>query len=715
MTRPLFSQSWHSVAELKPRLLPGARIHRHMYRGQLWYVVQDQAGGRYHRFSPAAHALIDRMDGDTAVQALWDEACRNATDEIPTQNEVVDLLIQLHAADLLQADITPDAAALFERYKKRRDQTWKQWLMNPMALKLPLLDPDAFLSRWAHRLAWMVGIKGALIWLAVVVPALVLAAQHWTELTGNLSDRVLSARNLVLMALVFPVVKTLHELGHGFATKIWGGGVHEMGIMFLVFAPVPYVEASSASAFPSKFQRAVVGAAGMLVEVFLAAIALYVWLLVEPGLVRALAFNVMLIAGISTLIVNGNPLLRYDAYYILSDLIEMPNLAQRGQRYLTYLWDRHVFGAREAEAPAESAAERRWLVCYSIFSWCYRVLITVSIILFIAGEFFIFGVLIALWSAIALLGLPVWRAARHVLQSPALSRRRTRAIRISLVLAAAVLAFVCFVPMPMRTQAAGVVWLPDQALLRAGTNGIFQSWLVQPGTSVTSGTPVLALDDPLLGAEVSVARAKVEEAAARYREEQFSNLVKAEITRQQLEHEQRVLERTEERFAKLVVRAEADGVLVAPKPQDMAGQFFKKGELLGYVLDRRQFIARVVVLQDNIDLVRTKFKSAELRLAEAVASIHSASVIREMPGGVEELPSAALGSNGGGSIAVDPKDANGLKTLERVFLFDLRLPPDAAPKAFGERVYVRFNHGGEPLASQGYRRVRQLFLSRFNV
>ena len=156
-------------------------------------------------------------------------------------------------------------------------------------------------------------------------------------------------------------------------------------------------------------------------------------------------------------------------------------------------------------------------------------------------------------------------------------------------------------------------------------------------------------------------------------------------------------------------------MLVAPKPQDMAGQFFKKGELLGYVLDRRQFIARVVVLQDNIDLVRTKFKSAELRLAEAVASIHSASVIREMPGGVEELPSAALGSNGGGSIAVDPKDANGLKTLERVFLFDLRLPPDAAPKAFGERVYVRFNHGGEPLASQGYRRVRQLFLSRFNV
>src|SRR5438093_1185373 len=203
MARALFSQSWHSVAELRPRLLPGARIHRHVYRGQIWYVVQDQGGGRYHRFSTAAHALISRMDGNTTVQALWDEACRAGGDDMPTQNELVDLLIQLHGADLLQTDMTPDAAALFERYRKRRDQTWKQWLMNPMALKFPLLDPDAFLGRWAQRLAWLAGPGGAVLWLAVVVPALFLAAQHWHELSSNVSDQVLSAKNLVIMALVF--------------------------------------------------------------------------------------------------------------------------------------------------------------------------------------------------------------------------------------------------------------------------------------------------------------------------------------------------------------------------------------------------------------------------------------------------------------------------------------------------------------------------------
>jgi putative peptide zinc metalloprotease protein len=715
VSRTLFSQSWHSVAELKPRLLPGARVHRHVYRGQVWYVVQDQAGGRYHRLTPSAHAMVLRMDGRATVQEIWDEACRGEGDEIPTQSEVVELLIQLHAADLLQADIPPDAAALFERYKKRRDQTWKQWLMNPMALKLPLLDPDAFLGRWAQRLAWTVGPAGALLWLAVVVPAVFLGAQHGGELTENLSDQVLSARNLLLMALVFPFIKAAHELGHGFVAKIWGGAVHEMGLMFLVFAPVPYVEASSASAFPSKLRRAVVGAAGMLVEVFLAALALYVWLAVEPGLVRAIAYNVMVVAGISTLIVNGNPLLRYDAYYILADLIEMPNLAQRGQRYLTYLWDRYVFRAHEAEPPGDSPAEKRWLVGYTIASWFYRVFITVSIILFIAGEFFVFGVLLALWGAVALFGLPLWKAAKHVLESPVLHRRRAQAVRLSLALVAGVLALLFLVPVPMRTQAEGVVWLPEQALLRAGGNGLFERWLAPPGSLVTRGTPVLQIEDPLLAAELGVARAKVEEAAARYRIEQFANPVQAAITRQQLEREQRVLARTEERYARLIVRAEADGVLIAPRPQDMAGQFFKKGELLGYVLDRKELIARVVVPQDNIDLVRTRFRAAELRLAEAIPEAFPSAVIREMPGGVDELPTAALGLDYGGAIPVDPKDPNGLKTLERVFVFDLRLPSGAGPTVFGERVHVRFDHGGEPLAAQGWRRLRQLFLSRFNV
>lgn len=236
MGRSVFSQSWHNAAELKPRLLPHAHIHPHTYRGQRWYVLQDGAGGRYHRLSPGAYLLVSRMDGIRTVQSLWDEACAIGGDEIPTQDEIVELLMQLHSNDLLHCDVTPDTAELFERYSKRKKLKWKQWILQPTSMRIPLLDPNKFLSHWADHLAWVFTFKGALLWLAIVLPALLLAGLNWKELTLNMSDHILSGSNLFVLALVFPVVKAIHELGHGFATKVWGGSVHEMGLMFLILS-----------------------------------------------------------------------------------------------------------------------------------------------------------------------------------------------------------------------------------------------------------------------------------------------------------------------------------------------------------------------------------------------------------------------------------------------------------------------------------------------
>jgi putative peptide zinc metalloprotease protein len=720
MSRSVFSQSWHSVADMKPRLIPQARIHRHVYREQVWYVVQDQTGGRYHRFSAAAYALVLGMNGTHTVQALWEQANASGVGDACTQNDVVELLVQMHGADLLQADSSPDSASLFKRYEQKKRATLKQWLLNPMSLKIPLVDPDAFLTRWTPRLAWCFDWRGALLWLAVVLPALLMAGEYWNELTNNLSDRVLSSSNLAVMAIIFPMVKLLHEFGHAFASKAWGGAVHEMGLMFLVFAPVPYVEASASSSFPSKYRRALVAAAGMLVELFVAALALYVWMLSEPGIVRAMAFNAMVVAGVSTLVVNGNPLLRYDGYYILTDLIEMPNLAQRGQKYLTYLWDRYIFRVHDLEPPQESSSERRWLLWYTPLAWCYRTFVTVSIILFIAGEFFIFGTLLALWGAFTLIGMPFWKAYKHVTSSPSLQRQRVLAVRLSIGLLTCALLIAFVLPLPLRTRAEGVVWLPDQAILRAGGNGFFQRWLVAPGAKVQKGAPLFVLEDALLATELDVARAKVSEAEAKYRAEQFSNPVKAAVSLRQLEQEQEVLARTEERAAKLVGYAETDGVLTASQHQDMPGRYYKKGELTGYVLERNALIARVVVPQDDIDLVRNRFRSVDLRLADWIGRSYQAVLVRQAAGGVEELPTAALGLPGGGAIPTLPNDPNGVKTIGRVFMLDLGLPAetlatDGLPAAFGERVHVRFDHGFEPIAWQGLRRLRQLFLGRFGV
>ena len=715
MARSLFSPSWHSVSGLRPRLVPQARIDRHLYRGLVWYVVQDQAGGRYHRLNPAAYALVLEMDGTRTVQSLWEHANATGAGDACTQNEIVDLLVQLHAADLLQVDASPDSALLFDRYKKKQRAPLMQWLMNPMSLKLPLVDPGEFLTRWAPSLAWCFSRFGAALWLAVVLPAIVLAVQNWHQLTINLSDQVLSSNNLIVMVLVFPVIKLLHELGHGFAARVWGGAVHEMGLMFLVFVPVPYVNASCSASFSSKSQRVIVAAAGMLVELFVASLAMYVWVLIEPGIARAIAFNIIVVAGVSTLLINGNPLLRYDGYYILSDLIEIPNLAQRGHKFYSYLWDRYVFGVRDIEPPIETVSEKWWLVFYTPLAWCYRLFVTVSIIIFVAGKFFIFGVLIALWGMVTLLGVPLWKAYHHLTRSPVLQRRRIQAIRISLGLFAGVVIAVFVIPVPLHTLAQGVVWLPEESILRAREGGFFVRWLVQPGERVRQGEQLFLLEDRALVAELEVARAKVLEAEAKYRAEQFSDPAKAALSLDQLQRERILFQKTEERAEKLVGRAGADGVLVAFQSRDMPERYFKKGEFLAYVLEKKTLIARVVIPQDDIDLVRTRYRSAEFRFADWIAQTHDAGMVRQAVGGIDELPTAALGIQGGGDIPTMPNDLNGVKTIERVFLVDLTLPVSVPPSAFGERVYVRFDHGLEPLAWQAMRRLRQLFLSHFGV
>lgn len=715
MGRSIFSQSWHHVAQLRPRLLSHTRIFRHTYRGKLWYVVHDTTGGRYHRISPSGYAIVRKMDGNSTVQDLWDDACQRGGDSIPTQDEMVELLVQLHSHDLMQCNVTPDVAEVFERYSKRRRQRWVQSLLNPMGIRIPLFDPDAILTSLARPTAWLFSKTGFLFWSIVVFPALFLAAEHWNEFTENISDRVLAENNLLLLAVVFAAIKVAHELAHGLATKVWGGSVHETGIMFLVFAPIPYVDASASSTFSSKHQRAIVGASGMMAELFIAALAIYVWVVIEPGTLRSIFYNVIFVTGVSTLIVNGNPLLRFDGYYILSDLIEIPNLAQRGKRYLTYLSDRYLFGARDITPPDESPSEKRWLVIYNIAAWFYRIFVAISIMLFVSGKFFFFGILIAIWSATTLFLLPIWKSIKHLRESPSLQRNRSHASKVALSLVTAAIIIICVIPIPLHTVSQGVVWLPEQALVRADSAGFLRKWIAVPGTYVEQGAPLFVLDDLQLKFEVAAAKARVVEARTRYRIEQFENPVKAEVALQQLNHEERAYERTLQRSQSLTVYSESAGIFTVSEPQDKVGKYFQQGELIGYVMAKERLIARVAIDQSDIEMVQDHIKDVRLRYVDRISESYPVRVLRHLPSALDELPSVALGSMGGGNISVMPSDPKGLKTLQHVFYMDLSLPSDVKPDAFGGRVYVRFTHPSEPLFTQWYRGVRQLLLRQFHV
>lgn len=716
MTEALFSPFWYRVARLRPRLRGHTRVHRHEYRGEVWYVLQDHAKGQYYRFTPETYELIGRMNGERSVQELWEAATETLGDRSLTQDEVVRVLGQLHSSDVLLCDVPPDTAELLRRAQKIERQRWLQKLRSPLAIKIPLLDPDRFLTRTAWLARPLFSPPGALVWLAVVAFAAGLAAVHWDELTANIVDRVLSAQTLLIAVVVYPVIKALHELGHGYAVKTWGGEVHEMGIMFLVFMPVPYVDASAASEFRSKRRRIVVGAAGMLVELFLAAVAMILWAELEPGsLARSVAYSAVLIGSVSTILFNGNPLLRYDGYYVLSDLLEIPNLAKRGQSYLAWLVRRHGFGEPRAQPPYAGPGEPVWFVTYTVAAFVYRLFIYTAIVLFLASKLFTVGILLAIWAAVSMVALPIGKGVKYVLTNPGLREGRLRAVLASGAAIGVVAVLLFAIPVPLRTRIEGVVWPPENALVRAATDGFIERVVATPNGAVAAGELLIECEEPLLAARADVLRARMAELQSRYDAARATDRVQAQIVEREMVDVGTELARAEERLSELAIRSPSAGRLILPEAADLPARYVAQGDLLAFVLDVHRPTVRVVVPQSRVDLVRHETDAVEVRLAEQFDRVVPAVIEREVPQGEQRLPSTILGSVGGGEIAIDPTEETGTKTFERLFQFDVVLQEPVDSIFVGGRVYVLFDHGWEPLGVQWYRRLRQLFLRRFNV
>jgi len=715
MSEPLFSGSWYRVAGLKPRLRGHARIRRHRYRGDTWYVLHDLASGQVHRFSPAGCLVIGMMDGRRTVQEIWETALDQLGDDAPTQDEMIRLLGQLHGAEVLQCDVSPDTEELFRRHERRQRSKLLGQLMSPMWWRVPLLDPDRFLARLLPWVRPLFGPLGLLLWVPVVAGGVILAGVHWTELTSNLLDRLLLPQNLVLLWLSFALLKAFHEVAHGLATRRLGGEVHDMGVMFLVFSPLPYVDASAASAFPGKWQRILVGAAGMLVELFLASLALFVWLGVEEGAVRSLAFNAVMVAGVSTILFNGNPLLRYDGYYILADLLEIPNLYSRSRTYLAYCCERYLLGRKDADPPPSSNSERVWFVLYAVGSFFYRLLVVFAIAMWILEWSFYLGLLLTVPMVVAWFGLPAAKILHHLAASPGLRRVRVRAVTVTLTVVALLVGLIGYVPVPSRTRAEGVVWVPEEGYVRAGADGFVERVVAQPGARVRPGEILIQTSDPVLETRLRVLRARVKELRARYDAERPADLVRAAMVREEIGYVEAELARAEEQRDALTLRSRAEGTFVLPAAEDLPGRLVKRGELLGHVVQLDRIVVRAVVSQADIDLVRKRTRAVQVRLSERLAEPLAARLVREVPAASAQLPSPALGAAGGGAIPVDPRHAEGLVAVGRLFQVDLELPSSLRLLNAGGRVYVRFDHGREALGTQWARQLRQLFLARLDV
>ena len=714
MSESVYSNSWYRVAELRPRLRSHVQIHRHRYRGQIWYVLQDHVSGRFHRFSPLANFVIGMLDGKRTVDEIWTTTYQRHGDDAPTQDEVVSLLTQLHAADVLLSGVPPDLSELKERTDKRdRQERLSRW-RSPLSIKIPLFDPERWLNRWRIIAEASFSRVGAVIWLVIVGYAAIQVVVNWLPLTGNVTDKILSLENLFLIACIFPFAKAFHELGHALAIKKWGGEVHEIGVMFLVLVPVPYVDASQTSAFRSKYQRVIVGAAGMLFELLLAAIAMFVWLNVEPGTVRAVAYNTMLIAGVSTLFFNGNPLLRFDGYYMLMDYLEMPNLASRANQFLAYLLQRYVFRLEDVEPPMLTRGEASWLVFFAIASFLYRMFIMFVILVMVASQFFVVGVILAAWAGFSTLLLPLYKKLQYLFFDQNLAGHRAGALGATGLLLVAVATLLALVPVPHRTVAQGIVWTPEESWVRAGASGFVASVEASPGDQVTDGQVLIVCEDAVLSARVAMLDAEVSEIETRYTAAVPVDRIAAATIQEEMQFAKERFAEANRQENELSIISATDGIFVLNIPaQDLPGHYFHRGAPVAYVVSDTATTIRVVVAQEDVDLVRNDLRGVDVRLSDQLGVVHRASVKREVPGATEELPSMALGIAGGGEIAMDP-GADGQRAFESLFQFDVEIG-DTVVERLGQRAYVRFDHGWEPLAYRWYRSARRLFLRSFNV
>ena len=723
--RPTFSESWYRVKDLAVRLRPSAQISRQYYRGERWYVVRDPASNQFHRLSDPAYRFVGLLDGTLTVGEAWEIVGGQMADNAPTQPEVIQILTQLYSANLVETNVTPDAQVLLRRQKKQQEKKLQGRLMSALFPRIPLWDPDTFLKRWMPAVGPLLSIVGMLGWIAVVVFALALVLPEADRLAAGAGNLFQNPDPLVwaLLGLSFIGTKFIHEMGHAFSCRRFGGECHEVGIMFLVLFPCPYVDASTAWGFPSKWKRIFVGAAGMIAEVFVAAVAAIIWkFTADESLVSQICYNVMLIASVSTLLFNANPLLRYDGYYILSDYLEIPNLQNKSREYTLGLFRRYLFRVKETK-PLPPKGQRWQLVLYSVTSSVYRIFIGFAIMLMVFFQLPEWarpvGLIMGLGAAVTFFVVPIFKLGKYLLTEPELHRKRTRAWAWTLSGASAIAILVGLINFPTHVRADAVAEPGERVAVRVQTPGEVGEVLVASGGQVEADQPVIRLENPDVEAQLTQAEIEEEAARAAYAAAAVNDPMSRQVTRERLELARKRLDEARRQYDELTLRAATAGRFVAPDVETLPGRAVQMGQELGRVYRSDTFEAIAYVPQEQIALLEQAGSLddgiAEVRLAGLPGRSLPVTAWRYNESTTNEVRSPLFTVAGGGQFTPDPRDPNGRRVQEDVVEARFQIDaPDGLQIVPGQRAYVRVDSGSEPLIVQGWRKLLQIVQTNSN-
>lgn len=356
---------------IRPRLRNDLEWVGRVIRGHQRWIARDPLNLEFYYFSARERRFLIGLDGARTAPQI----CGDATQDPVGAKWRSSVLDRALRCQLVLAAMPGRARRLSRIQEREQDRRRRFSLLNLIAIRVPLFDPHWILLR-LRSIASLVYSKSVLAILAAITLATIASSvARWDEIAARVPDlqNIFTGDRIVWLVVCYVLMKLAHEASHALACARFGAECHEIGIYFLAFTPCLYCDVSDVWRLPSKTARIMVSAAGIWAEVTIATLAALVWLATHDGFLNSLCFNLMLLGSVSTLLVNANPLLRFDGYYILADLVDVPNLRQQGGEALFNPLMRWLSDGRISPTPRDAP----WLplAAYGLAALIYRLFV----------------------------------------------------------------------------------------------------------------------------------------------------------------------------------------------------------------------------------------------------------------------------------------------------------------------------------------------------
>lgn len=487
-------------AGLAMRRRSDLEVYPQRLRSRRIWVVKDPVTMEYFQLRREEFAIFSWLDGRASLQRIREQFEKQFAPKRVSVARIRSFIASLHRSGLVISDVIGQGDQLSSRAESSRRTRRREALLNPLAVRFPGINPTRFLDWLYPRVRWVYTPACFVACVLWVIAALMLTVGQWSQLSSRLPewDAFLAPRNLLLLGVAMAGTKVLHELGHALTCRHYGGECHEMGIMLLVLTPCLYCNVSDAWKLPAQ-KRIAITAAGIVVEIVLAASFAILWCLTQPGVLNTLALNVMLVCSVGTLFLNGNPLLRYDGYYILSDALASPNLWQEASARLRRRSSILFLGIDPGRSV--SGEDRSWLLfSFGVASLIYRTVVIASILYLLYQTLQPYGFVIVVQLVAALLLFrmvmgpvqSIWRAITNPAHRQQFRPRRFIAVSSMLI---AVVVLLVWLPAPCRINAPAMIRPLDARKIYVKVPGAIVR-AIEEGEAVSRGQVLASLSNP---------------------------------------------------------------------------------------------------------------------------------------------------------------------------------------------------------------------------